>query len=527
MSKAARNGAKRPGKRKVVNGTAPAAPENSLGFGWANVYESAKRTGFEGYFWIPDLTPSEKMDSMTRRAIIERSDWLCDNCPPVGMAIDSLALDEVGTGLWPKWTTGQDDYDSAMTDAYHDTNHDPRVFSADGEQECYGVQYAIRRVIARYGDGFGQLLRPAPGSQMPSHALYSGYLVDNFGDEDPAAGWKDGRLANKAGRALKYRVLNKEHPDGYQNVDANDLIHYHDPFLPGQSRGLPALTPVCKKLFRMEDIEQAIADGTLSREMVGWAIENAKPDIKAGPAMTGARATDTITNADGSRFTVQKFFGDRNKNRVAVPELPAGASFKMFESNRPATAVMEFLDSILRQLAWARRYPPEYVFFLAGGQGTGWRLVLEKVKTQIGGAREFQLRPQFLNRWHVFTAWMRIRSGYFETLSPPVKVPANWWKHKIIYPRDMTVDPERVLRIYAELASKNQFSIDALHGMSGEDASDVEDANLKRIEKRSEKLAAMNKRLGTNFTYFEVWPPSTNAPTNNDSGAAAAAVSDL
>jgi capsid protein len=277
------------------------------------------------------------MDRMTRRAIIERSDWLCDNCPPVSMAIDAIALDEAGTGLWPKWITGQDDFDTAMTDAYHYANHDPRIFSADGEQECYGVQYAIRRVIARYGDGFGQLIRPAPGAQLPSMALFPGYVVDNFGDEKPGSGWRDGRFANGAGRAIRYRVLNREHPTGYQDVEAADLLHFHDPFLPGQYRGLPALTPVVKKLFRMEDIESAIADGTLSREMMGWAIENPKTDAPPiGPRMPGAQEVATVKKEDGSSFTVAKFFGGKVGTRgTAVPELPGGAKFTMLESNRP------------------------------------------------------------------------------------------------------------------------------------------------------------------------------------------------
>lgn len=543
---------KKRASKSSANGSRPPAPQSSS-LGWTDIYQAAERAGFEGYFWIPDLTPSEKMDKMTRRAIIERSDWLCDNCPPVNMAIDCIALDESGTGLWPKWQTGQDDFDTAMTDAYHYTNHDPRIFSADGRNNAYSVQYAIRRVIARYGDGFGQLLRPSPGARTPSHALFPGYIVDNFGDEKPDSGWRDGILCDQRDRAIRYRVLNKEHPTGYQDVEAADMLHYHDPFLPGQRRGLPALTPVCKKLFRMEDIEQAIADGTLSREMMGWAIENPKTDSPVGPRMPGAQEVGTAKKEDGSSFTVTKFFGGRVGRRgTAIPELPGGATFKMLESNRPGTAVMEFLDSILRQLAWARKYPPEYVFFNAGGQGTGWRMVLEKVKAQIAGAREFQLIPQFLNRWHVFDAWQRVKSGYFDKvpglecstcegtgLKPEratgdpqgqggcpecegtgfvtraIKIPGNWWKHKIVYPADITVDPERVLRIYAELASKNQMSIDAFHGKMGEDSSDTEDTNLNRMRKRVRKLKKMNRQEGTSFTYYEVWPPSTNAPTNN------------
>src|SRR5438046_645949 len=119
-------------------------------------FEAADRADFKGWFYFPTLTPTAQMEETAVRTLCERSSWLYNNIGAVGMAIDGPALDEDGTGLWPKWTTGQADYDKAMTDAYHFANHDPRIFSADGLQDCYAAQYAIRRSIALYRDCFGQ-----------------------------------------------------------------------------------------------------------------------------------------------------------------------------------------------------------------------------------------------------------------------------------------------------------------------------------------------------------------------------------
>lgn len=56
----------------------------------------------------------------------------------------------------------------------------------------------------------------------------------------------------------------------------------------------------------------------------------------------------------------------------------------------------------------------------------------------IIASREFQLRPQFGIRWPVFWIWQLIITGYFERLK--IKVPANWWQQKLIFPALPAVD---------------------------------------------------------------------------------------
>lgn len=480
---------------------------------WWSIYEASDRADFSGYFFLPNLTPSEQMNSLSERAIAERSDWLYKNVGAVKMVIDGLAVDEVGTGLWPKWTTGEADFDKAMTDAFHYANHDPRIFSADGLNDAYSCQFNIRRCIRLYGDAFGQLLRPSPGSIMPQHALFPGYMIDNFGDEKPEDGWTRGVKRNAMGRPVAYRVLNKEHASGYTDVPADDILHYHDPFLPGQVRGVPSLAAVCKKLFRREDIGKALANGTLARERLGYVLEFSDQSSQAGPVFVpGAREVSTVKNEDGSRFTVQKIFGFDSEDQVPIPELPKGSKMNTVESNRPGTAVMEYQDSILREVAWNEIYPPEYVFDLAGmRQGTLARLVLQKVKNVINGKREFQLKPQFINRHSVFFTWMLIRAGYFDALN--IKVPEQWWKHKIVAPADNTVDIAREGRLYDERVSTNKMSISSFHALAGEDDDATEDENLAVIDRRLIKLDALNARRKTKFTYFDMWPrtPSSGA----------------
>jgi hypothetical protein len=496
---------------------------------WWQYFEAADRRDFRsGWFYFPKLTPSEQMDKMTVRAIRERSHWLYNNVSPFSMVIDGLALDEVGTGLWPKWITSNSDFNKEVTDAFHYANQDPRIFSSDGRNDVYSAQLNVRRMLRLDGDCFGQFIRSGDrptvgfGSQNPCMHLVPGYLVENYGDEKEDSGWEHGIRSDALGRALQYRVLNNESDTGYTDVPADEMLHFFDPMLSGQTRGLPVATSIAKKMFRREDVIRAMGNGTLSREMLGFAIEM-DGDMGPGPSITipGARqiveetpVTQGGTTASGdkaaeqrekAKFTIQQFFGYDQQERVSVPELRNGAKFKMLESNRPGTAVMEYLDSILRELAWAAKRSPEYVFFLASGrQGTNVRLMLQKEVLSSRSIRQFQLKPQFMNRWPVFWAWNAlIKPGRVKAT-----VPDDWWKIRIIDLRDISVDIGREGRLFDERVESNKMSITEYHGLYGEDDDDVEDANLAIMDRRMEKLRKFNAKNKSNFTYYDIWSRS-------------------
>jgi hypothetical protein len=488
---------------------------------WWSVYEAAERADFRGYFYLPTLNPGEQLNSLTASAIRERIDFLYKNVAPVTVAIDGLAVEEAGTGSWPKWITSSPDFNKAITDAFHYAFHDPRIFSADGETDYYGSQVTIRRMIRLYGDGFGQFLRPAPGNIFPQCALIPGWRVENGSQQKGDPRWREGILRNALGRRLSVSVLAPSGLSGdfapqvdSQVVAADDMLHFHDMFLPGQNRGVSSLAPVVKKMFRREDIGKALANGTLARERLGFALEMKDEDM--GPiAAEGEGDEQVVQNADGTEFTLRRFFGPDAGEEIEVPRLPNGAKIATIESNRPGTAVMEFQDSILRELAWATLYPPEYMFFLAGmGQGTVARLVLQRVEALKRFRRANQLFPQFCNRWNVYAAWQMILAGIFDDIN----IPDDWWKHKIHSDADKSVDIGREGRLYDDRVATNKMSIDDYHALAGADAGDVDESNMARIKERIMMLNKLNadpelQKAGIQFTYYDLWPRSINAAT--------------
>ena len=490
--------------------------------GWSGIYEAAMRNDYRGWFYIPSLSPAEQLNNLSLQAIRERTDWLYANVGATRMLIDRVALGESGSGLWPRWTTGDEAFDQEATDAYHFACHDPRFFSVDGKTDAYSVQYNIRRLIAKGGDCFGQLVRPGDAGGFPKHSLLPGYQCDNPSRPESGTVWRDGIRYTVAGAPLEYcfHTTDDQGRRTEQIVPADDVLHYTDPLLPEQRRGEPALACVARKMFRREDLYHAIANGTLARERLGFAIESDETGDDGGPSATdlpGDGDVTTTTGPDGQTLTVKRLFGERIADEIEIPELPPGKKIRTVESNRPGTAVMEFTDSILREAAWARKYPVEYVFFLAGiSQGTVARGVDNAAAEVITASREFQLRPQFGIRWPVFFVWQLIRGGYFARRK--IAVPDKWWKTKIIFPERPTMDVGRVGGLLDNRVATGKLSIEKYHGDQGEDAADVERENVAAIARRMKLLGQLNRDTASErdaagmpaFRYEDVWSRNVN-----------------
>ncbi len=483
---------------------------------WYKIYEAADRADFKGWFFLPTLQPAEQANSLNRRAITERLTYLYKNVGALSMAIDGLAAEEAGTGLWPKWSSSSPEYNTAITDRYHYAVHDPRFFSGDGETDGYTAQFNIRRMIRLYGDCFGQMLRPAPGRTLPLMHMIAGWRVDSspgITTVDSAA-FRDGIARDPLGRATAYAVQGNEYSQFSSVMDivpASQMLHFHDPFLPGETRGVSCLASVVKKMFRREDILKACQNGTLARERLGFALQT-KDDGSSMPGLPdigGEGEMDTLTQPDGTKLNVMRLFGDDADEKISIPKLPMGAEIKTIESNRPGTAVTEFLDLMLREVAWSTLYPPEYLFFLGGlGQGTVARLVLQRVSALVRMRRSQQLIPQFCNRWHTFWAWQAIKNG----ILGDIQAPADWWKHRVLADADKSVDLGREGRLLDDRVATGKMSIDRYHSLEGEDTEDVENENLAVISRRLGKLKDLNKANGTAFVYHDMWPPSVQNP---------------
>jgi hypothetical protein len=477
------------------------------------VFGAARRGGYGGMFFLPiPLDTSKQMPQRTRLEVAKKSIIGYNNIPEVRALIDGLAIDEVDTALWPKWKTSSREFNKAITNRFHEENKDPRTFDLRQQESFYSAQFLIRRSIRLLGDLFGQLVRMPFGP--PRVAFLPGYQCTSDNVKE-TANLRDGiRRDPETDEPLFFRfALPKKNGDKnptYTELPANDVLHFHDPFLSDQDRGIGVLAPVTEQMFSMDDIDNAETAGQILRSRVAYAIETVGADDPGFIKLPGVVDTKVVKNPDGTKTIIQKVRTREGKD-VDIITPPANTRLRMVESNRGGA--LEYRNHLARGLANATVYPPEWILFLMGlAQGTIARVVQNRVQKIANFFRANQLEVQFVERWSTFWGWKRISAGIFDK----VGVPDDWWLRKIMYPANMSVDVGREGRLYAELVGTGKMSWSDYHALFGRDDEDVDEELVDKAIARKilleEKLsAARNTHANLTLDFNEIWrpPPGT------------------
>lgn len=450
------------------------------------VFDAAKRGGYRGFFWFGSLDPADQMPESTREIIAQKANWLYNNIGAVRAVIDGLALDEVDTGLWPKPATTSAPFNSAVKAAFMQQCGFHRSFSADGEDNFFSGQYRVRREVRLRGELFGLKLRAGEAAVCPQMHFLPSWQCANARTPLDQSFWKEGRMDNRFGRAMQFRFVTRPDCTAWQDVDAGDCIHFHDPFLTGQKHGLSELAPVIRKLYSLDDIERAETSGVLLRTRIAYAIQRAEGDEEAPSLLPGARSVQTITNPDGSKVLIQKVMID-DDTEVEVADLSGGKKLSVVESAKTSESG-GWIDHLLRDVAFCTKYPVEYIFSLAGlTQGTLVRMAQQKVQRVVNTVRDFQIILQYIDEWWPFWLWQNIKSGTFDNVRGGV--PEGWWPYLVVRPKDMTVDPGREGRLYDERVGTGKMPFGLYVGMIyGEDDEEFEDTIIREAYRRRRRI---------------------------------------
>jgi hypothetical protein len=488
-------------------------PSSRSGFAYEHPFDAAKRTGYKGYFYFPTLEPSELMPVQTRDTVNKKAQWLYNNVDAVGMAIDGLSVEEVDGGIWPKARTSNPAFNRRVTSDFDNQCSDARFFHSDGTLNYFSGQFAIRRETRLFGECFGQFLRPTPETGSSLLHLIKAWQCNNANTKLNQDNWRDG-MNPPSGRVAQYRFLLNESGSKFADWDADDVLHFHDPFFIGQRRQMSSLAPVVRKLFTADDIERAEANGALLRARVAYAITRTSDDAGAhGPSLPlpGAEIS-TVTQRDGSTIQVQKIISpDGDDVDVLAP--PAGFDFKVIESGRAVVAI-ELLKWFLIGLANSQRYPVSHVFTLGGlGTGTEVRSIQKRVQRMKNFYRQMQLGPQFCVPWYRFWLWQRIKAGIYDDV--PGGVPTDWYLHRLVYPADDTIDIGREGKLWDSRLETGKVSWEMYCAVQGEDADDVEDEIIAGAVRRAKKLEAAraaNPDIAIYLTNDAIFRPPVNTP---------------
>jgi hypothetical protein len=466
-------------------------------------FDAAKRSGYRTWFFFPSLDPQDQMNELTREEAAKKLNWLFNNCPAAAAAIDGLAEEEADTGMWPRATTSSRPFNKAVTDAFENDCADPRFFDEAGVENFYTGQKAIRRNIYMLHDFFGQLLRPSEGSNQPSMNFVPSWQIGNPRKNQQSAisnqKWVDGTLANDFGRTFAYWVYtNKNRTEGV-SVPSGDMLHFHDSFWKGQRRGMSPLVPAVRKLFSLDDLDRAANSGELLRQRVAYQITRGVGDDDEPTMIPGGEVVETIEveNPDGTKTKnyIQRITS-KDGTDIDVADLGPGRKIEMVESTKGGAA-REWSEHVLTDVARCTKYPPVYVFFLGGlTQGTEVRMVNKRIQRRKNQVRQFQLLPQYCQRWYPFWLWQNILKGRFDNVEGGI--PKDWYRVRWNFPADDSVDIGREGRLYDDRLDTGKISRRIYFAMAGEDGEDMEDEIIEervRIEMKLEdrRAALMNR----------------------------------
>lgn len=459
-------------------------------------YEAARRGGYRGFFWFPDLDPSAQLPEMDRLTIAQKNNWLYNNVGAMRAVIDGLALDEVDTGLWPKPATKSAAFNAAVKKAFMQQCGFHRAFSSDGENNFFSGQMLVRKEIRLRGDCFAEKLRAGDGAASPMMHFIGSWQCSNAVTKLDQSQWKDGRRDNARGRALQWRFLSNRQRTQWQDRDAADVIHFHDPYLIGQKRGISALAPVTRKMFSIDEIDRAETNGVLLRTRIAYAIErkDSSTDDGAPTLLPGATDVQEIEQDDGSKLVVQKIVANDGAE-VEIAEPGAGKTIRVIESAKSSEA-SGWIKELLADVARCTLYPAEYIFGLAGlSQGTLVRMAQQKVQRVVNTVRDFQIILQYIDEWWPFWLWQNIQAGTFDNVRGGV--PDQWWPYIVVRPRDQTVDIGREGRLYDERVATGKMPVGLYVGMLyGEDEEEFDDNIIRDAYRRRRRVREIAEELG-------------------------------
>lgn len=507
-----RNGA---GHITAANGSGNGKTARSVS--WAENFEAARAGKHRGWWFLPTpLDTSKQTNQQDRNSFAAKNIWCYNNIPEMRAVNDGLAIDEVDTAIWPKARTSNKKFNRAVTDRFDEENKDPRTFDLRQVDNSYSGQFLIRRTLRLVGDMFGQLVRPLSPGAPPRLGFLPGYQCTSDGLKITDASLRDGiRFDRKTGAAATYRFALPKYADEreqrYTELPADDMLHFHDPFLADEIRGMSTYTPVTRQMYSMDEIDKHETTGQIVRSRVSYVLENIGSDEAYIPRLPGVVDTEIIENPDGSKTVVQTILSkDGSEFEVYTP--PKGMTVKVLESNR--SGAIDFRNFLARGMGHATVYPPEWTLFLMGlSQGTVARIVQNRVQKIANFFRAMQLDMQYMQRWYRYWLWQRIKAGVFDNVEGGV--PWDWWAHKLIYPRDMSVDLGRDGRLYDDRVMRGNMSPVDYHALSGRDDEDVDeeivDKAIARKKLLMERLAEPeNSKVILRFE--EVWRPPVGTP---------------
>lgn len=483
-------------------------------------YTGANDTGTRTSTVSMPMDSRREITFRTRIELVKKSRWLANNLGIYRRFIGGTARYAVGCGIVHIPSSDDDAFNKAADTYFDDWASNEVRADVRGKINFWKMQKVMCKSVVRDGDGFsikvgnadqtlpsGKVVPGSPQLQWIDSNVVGNLLnfASSWGvDED---GFRDGIKSNPFGKVSAYRVLQDSSPNLFDLrssliIPADGMRHVFDAERATSTRGIPWASHGTNSALDIMDAVTLEKQAWKLHSTLAGAIKKKSGDGgKAG--FTGALFKQTTTNSDGKPKVVAY---DNFAEGAAILQLGLDEEFQLYSSNRPQTAFAEFVNFLVRDMAWGLGVSPEFMWSVAGLTGPNSRLILEDANWFFEEVQDLIVnafcRP-------VYT-WVISRAIIRGELPEP-KDP-SWWRCHWQGPAKITIDEGRVGQLELAQLDAGVLTRDVFFGKRGQSG---EKQMMARVDEIKDEMEYCKKQ-GVPYEFYRVMKPGANSAAGNN-----------
>jgi lambda family phage portal protein len=429
-------------------------------------YDAAQTTDSNRRHWAnaDHLAADAAASPMVRRLLRNRARYEVANNAYLRGIVLTLANDVIGTGPRLQMVTDDPDANRAIEREFM------RWATRVG---LPGKLRTMRMSRAQDGEAFA-ILFTNPSLNHPVQLDLRLIEADQVASPlmDPAdPKWVDGIVFDSCGNPVEYHIL-KTHPGArvslgmeFDKVPAEAVLHWFRADRPGQSRGIPDLTPALPIFAQLRRFTIAVLEAAETAANISGTLETDSPPNGEAEAV---EPMDTI---------------ELERNMLLT--LPGGWNMKQVKPEQPATTYVEFVREKLGEAARCLNMPRNIALCDSSAYNYASGRLDHQTYFKSIRVEQTHLEDVVLDR--IFEAWMReaVRVAGLLPLSLQV---ADDYVHQWFWDGMEHVDPAKEASAQAQRLASNTTTLASEYAKEGKDWE-------TEIRQRAKEVALM-KELG-------------------------------
>ena len=462
---------------------------NPLNF--ASGYDASRPSDARGWTRWATIDPRQELDQFTREQLLKESRWLQANVGFAHRGVTGMA-DLVGY-LTPQAATSDSKWNQEAEEHFMEMALEPTLFDRTGVLDFFSWQ--VEQTKSDLGDGDSLTVLSESETGSAQIVFYGAHHVRSMRAKVPKSKnpelETDGVTTDRMGRAKYYGIVS-----GYgqkavgKKIRARDAIFSANFERHGRVRGVTALA---RAINHSKDIAESNASVKSAIKAAGeYVFQITQQQSGAMPFHPLAQQGTTVEYDAAGNEIVADGAGPAGSQKIKQEEIitsgatalqfDGGKRLELITDNRPGSNYLDFINHLMRDIAWGIGVAPEVLWMMSGLTGPGVRFVMKDLNKWIKKRQDKRLRD-VKKYWAYFWA-KEFANGY------PMPTDPRWWKCEWIPIADITIDEGRDGNLEMKRYEKGAETLAAIYGRQGRKWDRQLEQRGREIDKAVELAAA-------------------------------------